>query len=225
MDEYLEGIFERSFEREVVQEERVFNSLSFFVAALALTVNVLGYIAAKMPVFRLSFYSLTTYGLMVLAALLMVGVMWSLFDGVRQRVYRIPPKETDTLEWATSLRDYYLQSGLRDQSLDDAVVTDVRRAMLSEFARSVVHNRAQNTARTQARATGISLMVLQLALAFFLVAIISIHDRFVPEPTRRALPMAYQQPSASRPPKPPAPQPQYPVTGVKIPGVKPLPHA
>jgi hypothetical protein len=39
MDEYLQTLFEKAFEREAVQEERVFSSLSFFVAALALTVN------------------------------------------------------------------------------------------------------------------------------------------------------------------------------------------
>jgi len=73
MGEYLEGLFERAFDREVGQEERVFNTLSFFVAAMALTINMLGYISTKLP---------------ALAASLMVAVMWALFDGVRERIYR-----------------------------------------------------------------------------------------------------------------------------------------
>ena len=88
MGEYLEGLFERAFDREVGQEERVFNTLSFFVAAMALTINVLGYISTKLPAFALSAYSLTTFALMTVAASLMVAVMWALFDGVRERIYR-----------------------------------------------------------------------------------------------------------------------------------------
>ncbi len=187
MDEYLEGLFERAFDREVGQEERVFNSLSFFVAAMALTINVLGYIATKLPPFAVSAYSLTTYALMIVAAGLMVAVMWSLFDGVRERLYRLPPKETDTLEWAIGLRAYHTSAGLSGQALDDAVIAELREEMLREFAQSVVHNRAQNASRTAARTTGISLMVIQLALAFFIVAIIFIHDRFVANPNQASI--------------------------------------
>jgi len=190
MDEYLEGLFERAFDREVGQEERVFNSLSFFVAAMALTINVLGYIATKLPPFALSAYSLTTYALMTVAAALMVVVMWSLFDGVRERIYRLPPKETDTLEWAEGLRTYHSAAGLSGKALDNAVVGELRAEMLREFAESVVHNRGQNARRTAARTTGISLMVIQLGLAFFIVANIFIHDRFVADANQVSAPHA-----------------------------------
>jgi hypothetical protein len=180
MDAYLETLFERAFDREVVQAESVFNSLSFFVAAMALTVNVVGYIAVKLPAFRPSVYSAATYAGMALEAGLMAAVIGTLFVGVRERVYRIPPKETDTLEWARALRAYYGQNGLRDQALDSAVIADLRGEMVSEFAQAVVHNRAQNAVRTSARTLGISLMVTQLALAFLIVATIFVHDRFIP---------------------------------------------
>ena len=182
VDEYLVASFERAFEREVVHEERVFNSLSFFVAAMALTVNVLGYIATKLPPAQLSAYSIATHALIVLAGLLVIGVMWSLFNGVRERVYRIPPKELDTLEWAKELRGYYFTAGLRGQALDDAVISDLRKEMLTELAHSIAHNRAQNASRTLARTQGISWMVAQLALAFSIVAIIFVHDQFAPTP-------------------------------------------
>jgi hypothetical protein len=182
-DEYLSTLFESAFDREVVQEERVFNSLSFFVAAMALTVNVLGYIATKMPAFRLTPYSGAIYTMMFIAALLMVGIIWALFNGVRERVYRLPPLETDTLQWALELRAYYSAAGLRGQDLEDAVVNDVRSEMVSALAQCVVHNRKQNLSRTSARTNGISLMVLQLALAFSIVAVIFVYDRFVASPT------------------------------------------
>ncbi len=179
VDEYLEGLFERAFDREVGQEERVFNSLSFFVAAMALTVNVFGYIAGKMPDFALKPYSLATYGMLAVAAALMVGVISALFDGVRPRVYRLPPKETDMLIYADQLRAYYLGQGKLGQALEDIVIAEARESMKIGFAESVIHNRDHNLARTAARTRGISLMVVQLALAFFIVAIIFVHDQYI----------------------------------------------
>jgi hypothetical protein len=183
-DEYLSTLFEGAFDREVVQEERVFNSLSFFVAAMALTVNVLGYIATKMPLFRVTLYSGVIYAMMFVAAILMVGIMWALFNGVRERIYRLPPLETDTLRWSLDLRDFYSATGLGGQELEDAIVNDVRGEMVGALAQCVVHNRRQNLSRTSARTNGISLMVLQLALAFSIVAVIFVHDRFVASPTQ-----------------------------------------
>jgi len=214
MDEYLNELFQRAFDREVAQEEKVFNSLSFFVAAMALTINVLGYIATKVPPFRLSAYSLTVYALTILAAFLMAPVMWSLFDGVRQRVYRLPPKETDTLDWADGLRSYHFGSGLRDKALDDAVVEDLRREMLQELALSVVQNRTQNAERTAARTAGISLMVAQLALAFSIVAIIFVHDRFV---STTAQASASHAPTAETKPRANAAAPGKPGLGAQAP--------
>jgi len=197
MDEYLEGLFERSYDREAGQEERVFNSLSFFVAAMALTINALGYIATKLPPFAFSAYSLTTYALMGLAAALMAPVIWALFDGVRERIYRLPPKETDTLAWAFALKNFHIAKGLSGKALDNAVVGELREEMLREFAESVVHNRAQNAKRTGARTTGIILMVGQLALAFFIVAIIFVHDRFAPDPSKASAPHDHPPVAAS----------------------------
>jgi len=169
------------------QEERVFNSLSFFVAAMALTVNVLGYIVTKLPPLAPSIYSVTTHTLVIAAGILMVVVIGSLLTGVRERLYRLPPDEIATLRWAADLRTYYKSVGLGDQALSEAVVGDLRAEMVREIAESVVHNRRQNALRIAARTRGIILMVIQLTLAFLLVGIIFMHDRFFHAPNQASV--------------------------------------
>jgi hypothetical protein len=122
VDEYLAALFERSFDREAAQEEHVVNSLPFFIAALALAGAVLGFLVDKLPPFDLSPYCLLVYGLMGLSGASMASVLPPLFVAVRQRVFQIPPKETEIQAWADALRDYYFGHGQRGDRLQETVV-------------------------------------------------------------------------------------------------------
>ena len=202
IDEYLEGVFERSFDREGVQEEHVVSSLPFFIAALALTVTVLGFIVEKLPAFSPSLYSVATYALVGLSGLSMAGVLPFLVIAMRPRVFRLPPRETDFHTWALSLRDYYFAQGLRGGALQATVVKELREAMLNEFAQAAVHNRAHNASRKSARTQGITLIILALTFSFLVVGTIFVHDRVLTKPNagsvRHVTPAAATTAAASK---------------------------
>ena len=178
--EYLEGLFERAFEREIEQEERIFDSLPFMVAAIAITANLLNFIFGKLPTFHSSIYCVSIYTLASVDAVMLAICLIYLGIGVWPKTYRLPPKETETLSWFLDLNEYYRLKRVRGQALKDAVALDLHRRSLTEFAEAAVHNRALNANRVLARSRSINLLVWQFGLAFGIVSIMFVHDRIVP---------------------------------------------
>lgn len=172
--EYLEKMFGEAFRRESEQDENVARSLPFVAAALTLLVTALNLVGQHLPQFEISAYSLVLHLLMLAAGASVAGVLWLLLEAVRPRSYRYPPSETELMTWAGELEAYFSSQGLAGESLDAAIVADVRARMVEEFAIASVHNRINNSKKLGARAQALSLLTAALGFVFAAAAIICV---------------------------------------------------
>jgi hypothetical protein len=176
-DDYLEGVFKEAFKRELEVDENVARTLPFFAATLALVVTLYGYATTKLPPLELRSLSLLLHALLLAGAGCLGGVVYSLFQAVRARVYRLPPKETELISWAEGLKAFYAEQAMSPEAVDEKVAGDLKSRMIVEFAEGVEHNRAANVPKLKARAQGFTLLVAALGIAFLMIAIIFSTDR------------------------------------------------
>ncbi len=195
-EEYLEGVFKDAFRRELEVDENVARTLPFFAATMALVVTLFGYAVSKLPPPALGFVSLSLHLLLGFGALCLVLVVASLFQIVRVREYRIPPKETEQIKWAEALKAYHGARGLTGPALDDQVVAALRDRMIIEYAEGAEHNREANTPKLDGRSRGFMWLVIALGIAFLMIAIIFVSDQLAPHVSMRG------QDEPSRPQRP-----------------------
>lgn len=179
-DEYLESVFKDAFKRELEVDENVTRTLPFFAATLALVVTLYGYASTKLPPLESRPLSLLLHLFLIVGAGGLAGVVFSLFQAVRAREYRIPPKETELIAWAEGLKTFYGEQGMNPATADEKVAADLRARMIMEFAEGVEHNRAANAPKLKARAQGFTLLIAALGIAFLMIAIIFTTDRLAP---------------------------------------------
>lgn len=185
-DEYLEGVLKKSFERELEVHENIARTLPFFTASLAVAIPLYGYIAARIPPLSFSILSLVLHGLLVAGAACGMMILWNLFAMVRLREYRIPPKETEQIDWMQDLKAYYHDQGLTAATVDKKVTDDLREGMIQEYAAAAEHNRETNTPKLKARTTGVTFLVTMLAIAFLMIGTIFVTERLSPSPRQGA---------------------------------------
>jgi len=176
-DEYLEGVLKDAFERELEVDENVARTLPFFAATLALAVTLYGYAATKLPPPTWSFISIFLHALLMAGTLCLIPILWAMFQAVRVREYRIPPRETAQLEWGEELKAHYAAQGLTPKTVDARVAAHLRSRMLVEYAESAEHNRSANLPKLKARALGLTMLVVMLSIAFSMIGIIFITER------------------------------------------------
>lgn len=176
-NEYLESVLKDAFKRELEVDENVARTLPFFAATLALVVTLYGYATTKLPPLELRSLSLLLHLLLLAGAGCLGGVIYSLFQAVRARVYRLPPRETELIAWADGLKAFYAEQGMNPEAADEKVAQDLKSRMIVEFAEGVEHNRSANVPKLKARAQGFTLLVAALGIAFLMIAIIFTADR------------------------------------------------
>jgi hypothetical protein len=181
-NDYMEGLFREAFRRELDVDENVARTLPFFAATLALEATLYGYILTRLPHPELTLLSLWLHGLLFVAAASAAGVLWTLFQAVRVREYRIPPKEIEQLAWAGQLKSYYEDQGLTPKTVEGRVAEQLRDRMILEFAEAVEHNRKANAPKLRARALGFTLLTAMLFIAFLMIATIFIAERVATAP-------------------------------------------
>lgn len=185
-EEYLETILKAAFERELEVSENVARTLPFFTASLAVAVPLYGYVAGRLPSFSFSPLSLILHSLLAAGASCGVMILWSLFQMVRIREYRLPPRETAQIEWMYALKAYFEAQGLTQATIDRKVSELLRTRMIAEYAASAEHNREAEAPKLRARASGVFYFVLMLAIAFAMIAIIFISQRLPQPPLQEA---------------------------------------
>ena len=111
IDEYLDGIFKDAFRRELEVDENVARTLPFFAATLALAATLYGYALSRLPPPAWTASALALHVLLILGVACLIGVLWNLFQAVRMREYRIPPRETELAAWVGELRAFYEREG------------------------------------------------------------------------------------------------------------------
>ena len=171
VDEYLDGVFKDAFRRELEVDENVARTLPFFAATLALAATLYGYAFSRLPPPAWTASALTLGVLLTLGAVCLIGVLWNLFQAVRMREYRIPPRETELAAWVGELRAFYEREGESQEVAEARALARLRERMIIEYAESAEHNRAANKPKVKARALGFTLLVVMLSIAFLMVGI------------------------------------------------------
>lgn len=197
-EEYLEATFKDAFKRELEVDENVARTLPFFAATLALAATLYSFIIGDMVPLAWTPLSLLLHGLLSLAAALLVWVLWQLFSAVRQREYRIPPKETELIVWADELRTYFEEQGLKPTIVDTRTVEELRRKLIAEYAEAAEHNRTANKPKLGARAKGFTALVGLLVVAFSMIGIMFMVQRVGPDPKDRDHDQAHSPTSRPR---------------------------
>jgi hypothetical protein len=181
-DEYLEAVVKAAFARELDVDENIARTLPFFAASLALAATLYSFILARMVPFAWTPLSLGFHALLAIGGGLLLWILWQLFQTVRRREYRIPPKETEIIAWADDSIAFHTARGLKPATVDARVAEDLRRWLIDEFAEAAEHNRAANRPKLAARANGFTALVALLVIAFFMIGIIFIEQRVSPDP-------------------------------------------
>lgn len=164
MFEYLEKHCAEAYKREFDQEENVFRSLPFFVAALGLEVAIVGHIVRRFPPFEIKPYSLVLHGLLGAAGLCFVATIIFMFLAVARRQFRYPPSESAVIDWARTERSAYLTAGFPKDEVEVVLHEELLEKLAPEFAAATEHNRANNLSRLKFRSWALIALVVGLLL-------------------------------------------------------------
>ena len=190
----LLGMFQDFYRQELSAEEDVHRTLPFFATALGLIIAALSYVASQLPSWpdlgkacglasNLTIFSFNFLGcgwpvllsgtLLAMAALMSLGVLFFLAKATKRRTYdRIGPEGVH-LARVRALQDYYLaRGGLTVESLDTAVVLDLREQLLNDYAEVIPRNRTLTLQRYHYRALAVSFLLWSLFAAITATIII-----------------------------------------------------
>ena len=175
-DEYLERIFSDAYKRESDQDENVARSLPFFAAALTLLATTLGLVRPAIPPFEVAAYPLVAYAALLGIGITVVLVLCFLLVAVRPRRFAYLASEAELRRYADDLRSFYQHAEAGAEAIDDAVVADVRKLLLDQYAAAAMQNRANNMARMLARTRATTALVIALFCAFALIGAILMQE-------------------------------------------------
>lgn len=218
-DEYLEAVVKDAFERELEVNENIARTLPFFAASIAVAVPLYGYVASRLPAFELSPFSLLLHGLLGTGACCGAMILWNLFLMVQLREYRIPPRETEQIEWTKALKAYFGSQRLTPTTVDRKVTQQLRDRMILEYAASAEHNREANMPKLRARASGVVFFVAMLVMAFAMIGIIFVSQRLPklpPQGSAHVSPQAEAQRASEAPGSAAAAAAAGPPTGPEV---------
>lgn len=177
MHEYLEKVIESAFKREYEQDESIVRSLPFFAAALGVVVAIFAQIVVRLPEAD-TWPSIVVGGILILSGVCFGFTLWSLFQVVRVREYKVPPDEIHLRLWADDLTLYFESQGKTREEALKCAESDLRSRMTSAYAEAAVHNRKQNQSKLTHRSLGFLLVVLMLTLASAAAGVIFIEKSF-----------------------------------------------
>lgn len=163
--EFLSGVVEESFKREVDLDESVWRTLPFFVAAFGLGLPLLGYISAATAAIQSTIVSISAhllFGLSIAAFAWAFRWFWTV---VAPLEYQYPPSDGDLLEYASELHIYHEKTGLVGDRLDETVAEELRTFVTEQLAAATGKNRGNNALRVQARSQAILFLMVGFGLA------------------------------------------------------------
>lgn len=173
--EYLEKLLADSYKKENDGEENVARSLPFFAASLALLAATLGAIRTEAPPLDITRESLVFWILIALIFVAIGFVLFHLYQAVRPRSFKYLSKESELVEYSIRLEEYYTNCPPSGQTIDDAVIGDLRENLIKQYATSTENNRIINSERSLARGRAASALIVGIALAFILIGAILIN--------------------------------------------------
>lgn len=171
LDEYLEKVAEASFKREFEQDENIVRSLPFFAAALGLAVAIFAQIVIRMPP-QNTFLGWALTFILTLAGGAFACTLWSLFQLVRAREFKVPPNEQSLVEWGEQLVDFYRGQKKSLAKAEEAAKNDVRKRMIEAYAEAAVANRGANSLKFKNRSFGFMSIIALITLATIAAGVI-----------------------------------------------------
>ncbi|MGF7213690.1 hypothetical protein GGE65_008337 [Skermanella aerolata] len=188
--EYLEKQMGDSFKREQDQEENVIRSLPFFATSIGVLVTFVTLVRKDLPVFDWTLWPGVIYGLLAGVLVFLLLVLKFLHQAVRRRDFVYLMSETKMLEYARATKTYYQTISGHDSPtaispgdeadpvtvIENAVVGDLRNAVINDLAAAAQSSRSNNLERLTARTRAFTSLMIALIFALAMIVAILIHD-------------------------------------------------
>jgi hypothetical protein len=170
MLEFVEKTFADNYRKEIDQEENVWRSMPFFIATLALEMNILIPITKNLP-------ALTTYigkfsnSLLVIVIILNAATFIFLGLSIRAKRFMYAAREPALLEYAqTLLADEKAERGKAEDCAASALAT-LKWALAEQYALATDNNRQINRMRERWRLRAGQAIIFAVGLTFIMAGI------------------------------------------------------
>lgn len=194
--EYLEKQMGDSFKREQDQEENVIRSLPFFATSIGVLVTFVTLVRKELPILDWTLWPSVIYLLLTGVLGFLLLVLKFLHDAVRRRDFVYLMSETKMLEYSRETVTYYRTLSDQNSSepdtapdaetrkdetdpvtvFENAVVGDLRNAMINDLAAAAQSSRLNNLERLTARTRAFTSLMIALIFALAMTVAILIHD-------------------------------------------------
>ncbi len=164
---YLEALSADSFKRQADQDESIWRSMPFFIAAAGVAVAIIGNVAGALPAPSWEVLSIVAYGAFTLSMLCFAWALWWLCVVLRPRDYEFPAKEKQVKTYARGLQTYYVEIGTSEGTTDSSVEAELREFMFEQYASAAETNLQHNAERFTARGQVLFFMLAGFVLERF----------------------------------------------------------
>lgn len=185
---YLGDLASDSFKRQIELDESVWRSLPFFAATFAFVATIIGKSATDVPHWNKSTSGKIAFVMLFLAV---CSLAWSLrwfWVVLRPREYEYPAPDDRVKEYASGIRQFYIESGVSDsKTLDGKTLAELRLFMIDQYGNASTTNLGHNAAKLKARPKVLLFMLLGFALAFACEAIIFVNTHVGAQPVEQGV--------------------------------------
>jgi hypothetical protein len=172
--------FAEAYRLEIGAEEDVYRTFPFFGTALGIVIAAIGYAAGRLTPWgelRVHWLFLASSGLLALAALESIGVIFRLSQALARRDYQRIGPERVLRERLEELRAYYDDLVEQAPNRDALLARDFQEALIASYERVTPLNRGLNDKRYHYRALAASHLVRSLLWALGGTAVIFVSDK------------------------------------------------
>lgn len=177
-EEILQDFSEKSYERELQEEETIWRTMPLFPISFGFAVALIGYGWVSAPEPRNDLATWVLYLLISAPTLLFFPAFRWLWKMVGLRTFRYLPDDLSILNYAQSLRDYHTIMLGDAAKVEAAVASDLKAYLFSEWAAAASHNQAHNQERSYARGRTVFYLMACIALALLTNALILVSNKF-----------------------------------------------
>jgi hypothetical protein len=169
--------FQKSYDREIEDNETLWRSLPLFAALLGFAGTIVSFLANGSPGPERGWLAYTVYALIGIAALSFLNAIRHLTVLIWPRIYRYLPKDDSLKSYAAELLAYHEGRGLAAAEADRAAEKDLRDHLVNELAEAAAHNQQINRRRADARAQTLTAVFVGLIFSFLASGTILVDEK------------------------------------------------